>query len=140
MGLVMCAVDRSEDGKKVLDAAKATGEPVVAVHVANSMLGTSVPAMMEDAETERHIEHGPTGAGLLRAAARHEPELIVIGTRARVWPSTARWLTRRAPCPVLVVGPRADPAAEPVERDAFDRRLLRRSTAPVLIAPRADSR
>lgn len=130
----MCAVDRSEDGKKVLDAAKATGGQVLAVHVANSMLGTSVPAMMEDGgQTERHIEHGPTGDGLLRAAARHEPELIVIGTRARVWPSTARWLARRAPCPLLVVGPNADPTAEPVKHDGFDRRLLRRSTAPVLI-------
>ena len=51
MGLVMCAVDRSEDGKKVLDAAKATGEPVLAVHVANSMLGTSIPAMMAKRST-----------------------------------------------------------------------------------------
>lgn len=137
----MCAVDRSEDGKKVLEAAKATGEPVLAVHVANSMLGTAIPAMIEDGgETERHIEHGPTGDGLLRAMARHEPELLVIGTRARVWPSVARWVTRRAPCPVLVVGPNADPAAEPVEHDGFDRRMLRRSKAPVLIAPPAGSR
>ena len=134
MGLVMCAVDRSEEATKVLDAAKATGEPVLAVHVSNSLLGTAVPALIERPETDRHIEHGPTGDGLLRAAARHKPELIVIGTRGRVWPSVARYVTQRAPCPVLVVGPQADPTAEPVTRDAFDRGLLRRSKAPVLIA------
>ncbi len=137
----MCAVDRSEDGKKVLEAAKATGEPVLAVHVANSMIGTSIPALIEDGgETDRHIEHGPTGDGLLRAVAQHEPELLVLGTRARVWPSVARYVTRRARCPVLVVGPRADPAAPPIKHEGFDRRVLRRATTPVLIAPRAGRR
>jgi nucleotide-binding universal stress UspA family protein len=135
MGLVMCAVDRSEEATKVLEAAKATGEPVLAVHVSNSLLGTAVPAFLEHPDTDRHIEHGPTGDGLLRAAARHQPELIVMGTRGRLWPSVARYVARRAPCPVLVVGPEADPVAEPVTLDGFDRGRLRRATAPVLIAP-----
>ena len=137
MGLIMCAVDRSQAGATVMDAAKATGEPVLLVHVSNSLLGTDVPAFVEDAgATERHIEHGPTGPGLLRAAERHGAAMIVVGTRGRLWPSVARWLTRRAPCPVLIVGPRADPTATPVSRPAFDRKLLRDSKVPVLIAPR----
>jgi hypothetical protein len=90
--------------------------------------------LIENPDTDRHIEHGPTGDGLLRAAARHQPELIVIGTRGRRWPSVARYVVRRAPCPVLVVGPEADPTAAPVTHDAFDRGFLRRATAPVLIA------
>ena len=73
MGLVMCAVDRSEGAATVVDAAKATGEPVLLVHVADSLLSTEIPAFVEDAgATDRHIEHGPTGPCLLRAAERRE--------------------------------------------------------------------
>lgn len=133
----MCAVDRSEGAATVVDAAKATGEPVLLVHVANSLLSTEIPAFVEDAGvTDRHIEHGPTGPCLLRAAERHDASLIVLGTRGRLWPSVARWVTHRAPCPVLIVGPRADPSATPVPRPAFDRKLLRDSKVPVLITPR----
>jgi len=72
----------------------------------------------------------------LRAAERHGAAMIVLGTRGRLWPSIARWVTRRASCPVLIVGPRADPTATPVPRPSFDRKLLRDSKVPVLIAPR----
>jgi nucleotide-binding universal stress UspA family protein len=134
-GLVLCAVDRTEAGTTVLDAAKATGAPVLMVHVANSLLDTAIPAFMADGETERVIAHGPTGPKLVQAAQERKAGLLVVGTRARGLTSIARYVVKRAPCPVLVVGPAADPSAPAVGADGFHRSLLRRSTAPVLIAP-----
>ena len=134
-GLVLCAVDRSEAGHAVLDAAKATGGPVLMVHVANSLLDSTIPAFTADGEIERKVEHGPTGPRLVQLAQAHEPELLVVGTRARRWGSVARYVAKRVSCPVLVVGPEADPAAEPITRPAYERALLRSSPAPVLIAP-----
>jgi nucleotide-binding universal stress UspA family protein len=134
--LVLCAVDRSPAGPVVLEAAKRTGAPVLMVHVANSLLGTEVPAFVDDAEgTERMVCHGPTGPGLLGAAAARDASMIVLGSRGRLWPSVARYVVARAGCPVMVVGPHADPH-QPVElRPVFDRRLVRRSRSPVLILP-----
>jgi nucleotide-binding universal stress UspA family protein len=135
-GLVLCAVDRSTAGTTVLEAAKATGAPVLLVHVANSLLGTDVPAFLEDAEaTERLVCHGPTAPQLLSVAAARDAAMIVLGTRGRLWPSVARHVVQRASCPVLVVGPQADPHAPVALSPSFDRRLLRRSPAPVLIPP-----
>ncbi|MDA0181894.1 universal stress protein [Solirubrobacter phytolaccae] len=134
-GLVLCAVDRTETGTKVLDAAKATGAPVLMAHVANSLLDSTIPAFVADPETERVVAHGPTGPGLLELARKRKASLIVLGTRGKRWPSVARYVTKRAPCPVLVIGPAADPEAEPVTRSSFDRGLLRRAAQPVLIAP-----
>lgn len=134
-GLVLCAVDRSEAGHTVLDAAKATGGPVLMVHVANSLLDSTIPAFDADTEIDRVVEHGPTGVKLVQVAEAREPELIVLGTRARRWGSVARYVIKRVSCPVLVVGPAADPHAPAVQRDGFDRAFLRRATAPVLIAP-----
>lgn len=134
-GLVLCAVDRTETGTTVLDAAKATGAPVLMAHVANSLLDSTIPAFQADAETERVVAHGPTGPLLLQLARKREATLIVVGTRAKRFTSVARYLVGNAPCPVLVVGPAADPTAPAVERDEYDRALLARSTAPVLITP-----
>jgi nucleotide-binding universal stress UspA family protein len=134
-GLVLCAVDQTEAGMTVLDAAKATGAPVLMAHVFNSLLDSKIPAFLADTETERVIEHGPTGPGLLHLARKHEAAMIVLGTRAKPFNSIARYVAKRAPIPVLVVGPNADPGAAAVQRDGFDRSFLRRATAPVLIAP-----
>jgi len=134
-GLVLCAVDQTEAGTTVLDAAKATGAPVLMAHVFNRLLDSKIPAFMADSETERVVGHGPTGPGLLQLAAKHEAAMIVVGTRAKGLTSIARYVARRATIPVLVVGPAADPQAPVVQRDGFDRAFLRRATAPVLIAP-----
>ncbi len=134
-GLVLCAVDRSEAGHTVLDAAKATGGDVLMVHVANSLLDSEIPAFTADGETERIVEHGPTGVRLVQAAEARNASLVVLGTRAKRWNSVARYVAKRVSCPVLVVGPAADPAAEPITRPAFDRALIRTAPAPVLIAP-----
>ena len=134
-GLVLCAVDQTDAGTIVLDAAKATGAPVLMAHVFNSLLDSKIPAFMQDAETERVVGHGPTGPSLLALARKHEASLIVLGTRAKPFHSTARYVAKWAPIPVLVVGPNADPAAPAVQRDGYDRAFLRRATAPVLLAP-----
>jgi nucleotide-binding universal stress UspA family protein len=63
--------------------------------------------------------------------------MIVLGTRAKRWQSVARYVAKRASCPVMIVGPAADPEGEAVTRPAFDRALLRRSPVPVVITPRA---
>ena len=63
--------------------------------------------------------------------------MIVLGTRAKRWQSVARYVAKRAKCPVMIVGPAADPEGEAVTRPAFDRALLRRSPVPVVITPRA---
>jgi nucleotide-binding universal stress UspA family protein len=132
--LVLCAVDRTETGTKVLDAAKATGVPVLMAHVANSLLDSTIPAFIADPETERVVAHGPTGPQLLSLARTRQVSLIVVGTRGKLLNSVARYVAKRAHCPVLVVGPKADPAAEPITRPAFDRGLVRSAATPVLIA------
>lgn len=134
-GLVLCAVDRTATGTTVLDAAKATGGPVLMAHVANSLLESKVPAFMADEGTERVVGHGPTGPALLAIARKRQAALIVLGTRGRKWGSVARYVAKRASCPVMVVGPKADPTAEPLTRPAFDRGLLRSASSPVIIAP-----
>ena len=78
-GLVLCAVDRSEAGHAVLSAAKATGAPVLMVHVANSLLESAIPAFQADGETERLVDHGPTGPRLLMIAEAREAAMIVLG-------------------------------------------------------------
>jgi nucleotide-binding universal stress UspA family protein len=56
---------------------------------------------------------GPAVDGVLQAAARHDADLIVVGTRGRTgWKklllgSTAAKIVRDAPCPVLTVTPHA---------------------------------
>jgi nucleotide-binding universal stress UspA family protein len=134
--LVMCGVDRSAAGATVLEAAKATGAPVLMVHVANSLLGTEVPAFRDDPDaTERLVCHGPAGPQLLSLAEARDAAMIVVGTRGRWWSSVARYVAQRATRPVMVVGPQADPHA-PVElSESFDRRQVRRSRSPVLISP-----
>jgi nucleotide-binding universal stress UspA family protein len=136
-GLVLCGVDGTEAGTAVMTAAKATGAPVLLVHIANDLWGKKVPAFVEDTETERLVDHGPVGPRLLRLAEANDAGMIVLGTRARRWPSVARHVTAHATCPVMIVGPAADPEAEAVTRPAFDRALLRRSPVPVVVLPRS---
>jgi hypothetical protein len=134
--LIVCAVDRTATGPRVLAAARATGAPVLLVHVARWALTRAVPAFeADDGAAERLVCHGPPGARVLRVAALREAALIVLGTRARWWTSVARYVVERASRPVLVVGPHADPCASVVFSDSFDRRLMRDSPAPVLVAP-----
>jgi nucleotide-binding universal stress UspA family protein len=143
MNIVLCGVDDTEAGITVMAAAKAAasraGERVAVVltHVATSHWGADVPAFHADAgETARVVEHGPPAQRILAVADGHDAAMIVLGTRALRWrPSTARRVVRRAHCPVLVVGPRADPAAEPVTRSRFERGFLARASAPVLVVP-----
>ena len=136
-GLVLCAVDGTEAGTTVMTAAKATGAPVLLVHIANDLWGRTVPAFLEDPDADRLVEHGPVGPRLLRVAEACKAEMIVLGTRAKRWQSVARHVAARASCPVMIVGPAADPEAEAVTRPAFDRALLRRSPVPVVGLPRS---
>ena len=137
--IVLCGVDGTDIGTTVLTAAKAaaarTGAPLLLTHVVTSAWGATVPAFQADEESERLVEHGPPAARLLAVADGHDAELIVIGTRAKRWRSVARQVTKRAQCPVMIVGPIADPNAPAVEATAFDRAQLRRSPVPVVVLP-----
>jgi nucleotide-binding universal stress UspA family protein len=141
MSIVLCGVDDTEAGTTVMAAAKAAAEragaPLVLAHVATSHWGANVPAFHADAgETARVVEHGPPAQRILAVAGGHDAAMIVLGTRASRWrASVARRVARRAPCPVMIVGPQADPAAEPVSRPAFDRGFLRTAPAPVVVVP-----
>ena len=134
-GLVLCGVDSTDAGTTVMAAAKATGAPLLLVHVSNSLWGTQIPAFTADIGTQRLVDHGPVGPRLLTIAEAHGAGMIVLGTRARRWQSVARYVAKRASCPVMIVGPAADPEAEAVTRPAFDRGLLRRSPVPVVVLP-----
>ena len=136
-GLVLCGVDDTDAGTAVLTAAKATGAPVLLVHIANNHYNRHVPAFIEDSDSERLVDHGPVGPRLLRLAEANDAGMIVLGTRAKRWQSVARHVAARASCPVMIVGPAADPEAEAVTRPAFDRALLRRSPVPVVVLPRS---
>jgi hypothetical protein len=140
MSLVLCGVDDTEAGTTVMAAAKAaadrTGAPLLLTHVSTSLWGANIPAFHADGnETARVVEHGPPAQRILAVADGHGAELIVIGTRARRFKSVAKHIAKRARCPVMIVGPAADPQAEPVTRPSFDRGLLRSATTPVVVLP-----
>jgi nucleotide-binding universal stress UspA family protein len=141
MSIVLCGVDDTEAGTAVMAAARAAAEragtSVVLTHVSTSHWGARVPAFQADPHaTPRVVEYGPPVDRILAVASSHAAALIVVGTRAKRWrPSVARRLVKRARCPVMIVGPAADPAAEPVTRPRFDRGLLARADAPVVVVP-----
>jgi nucleotide-binding universal stress UspA family protein len=140
MSIVLCGVDDTEAGTTVMTAAKAaaerSGAPLVLTHVATSHWGANVPAFHADAgATQRVVEHGPPAQRILAIADGHDAELIVLGTRAKRFNSVAKHVVKRARCPVMIVGPAADPEAEPVTRPGFDRGLLRSSKTPVVVVP-----
>ena len=140
MSIVLCGVDDTEAGTAVLTAAKAAAErvraPLVLTHVSTSHWGANVPAFKADGDaTERVVEHGPPAQRILAVADGHGAKLIVLGTRAKRWGSVARHVVKRARCPVMIVGPAADPEAAPVTRPAFDRAHLRHAKAPVVVVP-----
>ena len=141
MSIVLCGVDDTEAGTSVMAAAKAAAEragtAVVLTYVTTSHWGANVPAFHADTdETRRVIEYGPPADRILAVADSHEAGLIVLGTRAkRWWPSVARRVVKRARCPVMIVGPAADPAAEPLTRPRFERALLAAADAPVVVVP-----
>jgi len=141
MSIVLCGVDDTEAGTAVMAAAKAAAEragaSVVLTHVSTSHWGANVPAFHADAQqTPRVVEYGPPADRILAVADSHSAGMIVVGTRAKRWrPSVARRIVKRASCPVMIVGPAADPAAEPVTRPGFDRSLLQRADAPVVVVP-----
>jgi len=141
MSLVLCGVDDTEAGTAVMTAAKAAaqraGMPLLLTHVSTSHWGANVPAFHADADaTARVVEHGPPVQRILAVANGHDASLIVVGTRGLRWrASIARRVVKRASCPVLIVGPRADPEAEPVTRPAFDRGFLRAAETPVMVVP-----
>ena len=139
--IVLCGVDATDAGTTVLTAAKAaaarTGAPLLLAHVVATAWGATIPAFQSDEESERLVEHGPPGARLLAVADGHGAELIVLGTRAKRWRSVARQVTWKARCPVLIVGPAADPRGAAVTAESFDRAQLRASPVPVVVLPRA---
>jgi nucleotide-binding universal stress UspA family protein len=141
MSIVLCGVDDTEAGTAVLTAAKAAarraGARLLLTHVATTHWGIDIPAFHADAdETARVVEHGPPAQRILAVADGSDAQLIVVGTRARRFgPSVARTVAKRAGCPVLIVGPAADPGAEPETLRAFDRARLRHATAPVVVVP-----
>ena len=142
MSLVLCGVDDTEAGTTVMAAAKAAAEragaPLLLTYVSNSLWGANIPAFHADGdETARVVEHGPPAQRILAVADGHGAELIVIGTRAKRFNSVAKHIAKRARCPVMIVGPAADPHAEPVTRPSFDRGLLRSATTPVVVLPPA---
>ena len=118
-------------------AAERAGAPLVLTHVSTSHWGANVPAFHADAdETARVVEHGPPAQRILAVADGHDAALIVLGTRAMRWrASVARHVAKRARCPVMIVGPHADPEAEPVTRPAFDRALPGARKTPVVVVP-----
>lgn len=138
--IVLCGVDATDAGTTVLTAAKAaaarTGTPLLLTHVVTTAWGATIPAFQADEDSERLVEHGPPGARLLAVANGHGAELIVLGTRAKRWRSVARQVSRRASCPVMIVGPVADPRAEAVTAQSFNRAQLRSSPVPVVVLPR----
>lgn len=141
MSIVLCGVDDTEAATAVMAAAKAAAEragaPVVLTYVCRSPWPEEVPAFQVDAgETRRVVEYGPPAQRILAVADSHQAGLIVVGTRARRWRSVARQVARDARCPVLIVGPAADPLAEPVTRPHFDREHLAVAPAPVILGAR----
>ena len=133
MSIVLCGVADTEAGTAVMTAAKAAaqraGAPLLLTHVSTSHWGANVPAFHADADaTERVVEHGPPAQRILAVATGHGASLIVLGTRAMRW---------RASCPVMIVGPSADPQAEPVTRPTFDRAFLQTAKTPVVVVPPA---
>jgi nucleotide-binding universal stress UspA family protein len=141
MSIVLCGVDDTEAGTAVMAAAKAAAEragaSVVLTHVSTSHWGANVPAFHADEHaTRRVVEYGPPADRILAVADSHAAGMIVVGTRAKRWRlSVARRIVKRARCPVMIVGPAADPAAEPVLRPRFDRAVLERANAPVVVVP-----
>src|SRR5262245_53731468 len=141
MSVVLCGVDDTEAGTTVMTAAKAAaqraGAPLLLTHVSTSHWGANVPAFHADGDqTTRVVEHGPPAQRILAVADGHGASLIVLGTRAARWrASVARHVVKRANCPVMIVGPSADPAAEPVTRPAFDRGFLQSAKTPVVVVP-----
>jgi nucleotide-binding universal stress UspA family protein len=140
MSIVLCGVDDTEAGTAVMAAAKAAAEragaPVVLTYVSTSHWGEEIPAFQaDDDETRRVVEYGQPAQRLLALADANEARLIVLGTRARRWRSVARRVTKQARCPVMIVGPAADPLAEPVTRPRFDRAHLAVAPAPVVVSP-----
>jgi nucleotide-binding universal stress UspA family protein len=141
MSIVLCGVDDTEAGTTVMTAAKAAAEragaPLLLAHVSTSHFGAQVPAFGADADaTARVVEHGPTAQRILAVADGHGASMIVLGTRALRWrASVARRVARSASCPVMIVGPSADPKAEPVTRPRFDRAFLRTARTPVVVVP-----
>ena len=69
--------------------------------------------------TKVRIEEGGIQTGLQGAIERYHIDLVVIGTRGRtgasklLFGSTAEDIMRTANCPVLTIGPHADPSREP---------------------------
>ncbi|HEY6888227.1 MAG TPA: universal stress protein [Solirubrobacter sp.] len=142
MSIVLCGVDDTETGTMVMAAAKAAadraGAPLLLTHVSTSHWGANVPAFHADGNaTARVVEHGPPAQRILAVAHGHDAELIVVGTRAKRFNSVAKHIAKRARCPVMIVGPAADPEAEPITRPSFDRGLLQRATTPVVVLPPA---
>ena len=91
-GLVLCGVDATDAGTTVMAAAKATGAPLLLVHVSNSLWGTRIPAFTADTGTQRLVDHGPVGPRLLTIAKAHGAGMIVLGTRGKRWQSVARYV------------------------------------------------
>ena len=140
MSIVLCGVDDTEAGTAVMAAAKAAAEragaPVVLTYVSTTLWGEEIPAFQADGgQTPRVVEYGSPAQRLLAVADAHGAGLIVLGTRARRWRSVARRVAEQARCPVMIVGPSADPLAEPVARPRFDRGHVATALAPVVVAP-----
>ena len=115
-------MDAADNALTVIAAARATAErsgaPLLLAHAVTSMWDADVPAFQtDDEEPPRIVEYGPPAICLLAAADRRDAGLIVLGTRglgrvAGVFRgSVTRKVTRRAHCPVMIVGPAADPEA-----------------------------
>ena len=130
MSIVLCCVDATEAGTTVMTAGEATGAPLLLVHIANSLWGTRSRRSPRTPRPSGSWTTGRSARGCWRSPRRAAPAMIVLGTRAKRWQSVARYVAKRASCPVMIVGPAADPEAEAVTRPAFDRALLRRSPVP----------
>jgi nucleotide-binding universal stress UspA family protein len=169
--IVLAGVDATPAAAAVVAAAKASAEragaSVLLAHSVTTAWGATIPAFQEHEDTPRVVEHGPPGARILAAARGHGAGLIVVGARGRgrLRPSVSRAVVAGAACPVIVVGPSADPealrtgthlegeaatglaerlglAAEgdrpaAVVVRAYDAALIRRSRVPVVVLPAA---
>ena len=127
-GSIVCGIDGSESAKRAARVARALAaelglglifvsvvEPNAPEHkmsaVAQRLERLRAGANDADSGAAWLVEVGPTGDRLVAAAAEADAAMIVMGstgTRLSLLGSVSAYVSRRAPCPVVIVPPGAD--------------------------------
>jgi nucleotide-binding universal stress UspA family protein len=120
-GPVICGIEDA-DGAAVAGVARELGEryglPLLYVHVLDGGGDAQQAArLLRDAaaptDGELAIEHGHPADRLVELATEREASFVVVGNhgpRSSLLGSISADVSRRAPCPVIVVPPAAEPA------------------------------